>query len=149
MMNVSQTNPEVTIKVIKWTWIGRDIELAIDVPETTSSVQPNTIAGGFKRMTLGASVEGILAADTDTTQILVEKLWNIFEYGNPAQTYATFRGRALFGITSPTEGQLKITNLRIEENAVLSEPARNVSGLTSEPNYAKVTMELRKMKRSS
>ena len=151
VFNKSKTNPSVLIHVAKWTWTGKDQELAIDIPETTSATQPSTIAGGFKRATRSFRLEGFLSSDTggDDTQEKIEKLWNIFEFASPAATYGVYRGSNLFGIVSPTEGQLKIVSLQIEENAVISKPAQSISGSVSEPYRVKVTMELRMMKRST
>lgn len=146
-----QSNPSVVLMVTKWKWLFKDVELAIDLAETTDTDAPETIAGGFKKVTVGVSMEGYLDSipASDTPQTKLQKLWNIIEFGNPSKTYAVYRGRNLFGISYPTEGQLKVTAGELEENARVAEPAIDISGSTSNPYRVKVNLQLRKMKRST
>lgn len=148
----SYNNPSVTVKLAKWMWQFKDVELAIDIPETEADQVPRTLAGGFKRITKTITLEGYLDA-TPTgegdVQTKIEKLWNIAEYGDPSNTFAVFRGRNLFNIAaSAGAGQLKVTSLQIDEDSAISEPAQNISGNVSEPYRSKVRVQLRKMSRS-
>lgn len=145
------TNPSVTIKLTKWSWQFKDVELAIDIPETESDQVPKTLAGGFKRITKIINVEGYLDATPTgegNAQTKLEKLWNIAEYGDPSNTFGVYRGRDLFDIAeSANDGELKITSLQMDEDATTSEPAQDISGTSSKPKRIKIRMQLRKMKR--
>ena len=149
-----RNNPSVTLKVTKWTWQFKDVELAIDIPETEAGEEPVTIAGGFKRITKIINVEGYIdatPAGEGPTQEKIEKLWNIAEYGDPSNTFGVYRGDDLFGIAeSANAGKLKIVSLSIEESAKVSEPAvvATPSSTTSEPYRAKFRMQLRMMSRN-
>lgn len=148
MSGTQSVTPSVTIEVENWKWKYADAELAIDEPNTTPGLQPVTIAGGFKMTTIQVSGTGYLDVRNGTVLTQIHDLLNIAEYANPALTYATYRGVALFGVTSPTEGIIKITQMEIDEDALISEPAVVVSGKYN-PIRAKVTFTLRFMKRSS
>lgn len=150
--NTAYTNPSVTVKVTKWTWSFRDVELAIDIPETSASTNPTTVAGGFKRITIEANGEGYLDDDPSgegNAQTKLEKVWNIAEFGDPSNTFGTYRGSTLFGISAVAgTGQTKLYNVQLVEDAVTSEPAEGISGNVSRPKRVKISFTLRKMRRS-
>jgi len=147
-----KTDPSVTLKITKWKWTFKDMELAIDIPETTMVSPPKTIAGGFKRITIIIAVEGYIDRDPDTEGDVPSKiamLWNIAEFGDSSNTFATYRGADLFGITKTLgAGELKITQLEITEDSIISEPAQNIHEPYSMAKRARFTMQLRKMKKS-
>lgn len=151
----SDANLKVTLKLEEWSWQWSDKALTIPIPQDTASNANQTIEGGFKWQTFMIKCSGYID-ETPTSegnvQTKLQKLAALQEYGDPNTIYVHFRGSYLFGLVpGAAVGQCKITDLRIDETAQISEPALNISVSSptsvSTPKRARVQLTITKVSR--